>query len=402
MTLELPTSRLPSLAEMRVAMDRHAWTNAFVCTIFAVTGPTAIILTVAAAGGLSKAATDGWIFGAFFVGGVLTILCSLFYRQPLAIAWTMPGAALLITALDHLSFAEAVGAFLVAGMVMVMLGVSGLVTGLMARIPVGVAMGMVAGVFLPFGVDLITGFRDSPILSVSMVGAFGVFTAVPALRRAVPPLLAALIAGAVAAAFLGQAPRFPTDTAWIVSPTIVLPVFSVPALLELVVPLVISVLAVQNLQGLTVLREAGHPAPTSALTVVCGYGTLAMGLLGSVPTCVTGPANAFLVSSGKREHQFMGAVLFGVMFATVGVLAPLLTQAATTMPRVFITALGGLAMLPVLIGAFRAAFSGEVGALGPLVSFVVTVSGVTLFNVGAPFWGIVFGYMVHLGLDRRG
>ena len=402
MTLERPTSGLPSLAEMRVAVDRHAWTNAFVCTIFAVTGPIAIILTVAAAGGLSKAATDGWIFGAFFVGGVLTILCSLFYRQPLAIAWTMPGAALLITALDHLSFAEAVGAFLVAGMVMVMLGVSGLVTGLMARIPVGVAMGMVAGVFLPFGVDLITGFRDSPILSAAMVGAFGVFTAVPVLRRAVPPLLAALIAGAIAAAFLGQAPRFPTDTAWIVSPTIVLPVFSVPALLELVVPLVISVLAVQNLQGFTVLREAGHPAPTSALTVVCGYGTLAMGLLGSVPTCVTGPANAFLVSSGKREHQFMGAVLFGLMFATVGVLAPLLTQAAITMPRVFITALGGLAMLPVLIGAFRTAFSGGAGALGPLVSFVVTVSGVTLFNVGAPFWGVVFGYMVHVGLDRRG
>ncbi len=86
MTLELPTSRFPSLAEMRVAMDRHAWTNAFVCTIFAVTGPVAIILTVAAAGGLSQAATDGWIFGSFFVGGVLTILCSLFYRQPQAIA----------------------------------------------------------------------------------------------------------------------------------------------------------------------------------------------------------------------------------------------------------------------------------------------------------------------------
>jgi benzoate membrane transport protein len=56
----------------------------------------------------------------------------------------------------------------------------------------------------------------------------------------------------------------------------------------------------------------------------------------------------------------------------------------------------------VLIGAFRTAFSGGAGALGPLVSFVVTVSGVTLFNVGAPFWGVVFGYMVHVGLDRRG
>jgi len=83
----------------------------------------------------------------------------------------------------------------------------------------------------------------------------------------------------------------------------------------------------------------------------------------------------------------------------------MLTQAATTMPRVFITALGGLAMLPVLIGAFRAAFAGGggagAGALGPLVSFVVTVSGITLFNIGAPFWGVVFGYLVHVGLDRR-
>ena len=402
MTLELPSARLPKLSEMRLALDRHAWTNAFVCTIFAVTGPIAIILTVAAAGGLSKAATDGWIFAAFFVGGVLTILCSFFYRQPLALAWTMPGAALLITALDHLTFAEAVGAFLVAGMVMVFLGVSGLVTRLMAAIPVGVAMGMVAGVFLPFGVDLITGFRDSPVLSIAMVGAFGVFTAVPTLRRVVPPLLAALIAGAGAAILLGDTPSFPSGTALIAGPTIVVPVFSIPALLELVVPLVISVLAVQNLQGFTVLAEAGHKPPTSMLTVACGYGTLAMGILGSVPTCVTGPANAFLVSSGKREHQYMGGILFGLMFAGVGILAPMLTQAATTMPRVFITALGGLAMLPVLIGAFRAAFSGGVGALGPLVSFVVTVSGVTLFNVGAPFWGVVFGYLVHVGLDRRG
>ena len=90
MTLELPTARLPSLAEMGAAMDRHAWTNAFVCTIFAVTGPVAIVLTVAAAGGLSKTIMDNWIFAAFGVGGLLTVLCSLYYRQPLALAWTMP------------------------------------------------------------------------------------------------------------------------------------------------------------------------------------------------------------------------------------------------------------------------------------------------------------------------
>ena len=406
MTLELPTARLPSLAEMGAAMDRHAWTNAFVCTIFAVTGPVAIVLTVAAAGGLSKTIMDNWIFAAFGVGGLLTVLCSLYYRQPLALAWTMPGSALLITALDHLSFAEAVGAFLVTGVCMVLLGVSGLVAKLMERIPVGVAMGMVAGVFLSFGIDLVTGFQDSPALSIAMVAAFLLFTAIAALRRVVPPLLAALIAGVIAAGVLGDVPTFPAGADWVIRPTIVIPVFSLPAMLELVVPLMISVLAVQNLQGFTVLREAGHPAPASALTVACGYGTLAMGIFGSVPTCVTGPANAFLVSSGKREHQYMGGILFGLMFAGVGILAPLLTQVATTMPRVFITALGGLAMLPVLINAFRAAFGGGADGgkpgLGPLVSFVVTLSEITLFNIGAPFWGIVFGFAVHLGLDRRG
>lgn len=405
MTLELPSARLPSLTEMVAAADRHAWTNAFICTIFAVTGPIAIILTVATAGGLPKTVVDNWIFAAFFVGGVLTVLCSLLYRQPLALAWTMPGSALLITALDHLSFPEAVGAFLVSGVFMVLLGVSGFVARLMAAIPVGVAMAMVAGVFLSFGIELITGFRDSPILSGAMVGAFLVCTAVPAIRRVVPPLLGALIAGAVAAAALGQAPTIPMDSNWIARPSFVTPVFSIPALLELVVPLIISVLAVQNLQGFTVLREAGHPAPISALTVACGYGTLAMGILGSVPTCVTGPANAFLVSSGRREYQYMGGILFGLMFAGIGLLAPLVTQAATTMPRVFITALGGLAMLPVLINAFRAAFGnargGGTAALGPLVSFIVTVSGITLFNVGAPFWGLVFGFAVHVGLDRQ-
>lgn len=56
------------------------------------------------------------------------------------------------------------------------------------------------------------------------------------------------------------------------------------------------------------------------------------------------------------------------LFAAVGIVAPLLTQIATTMPRVFITALGGLAMLPVLINAFRAAFGASAAPGNPKAS----------------------------------
>lgn len=389
---------------MAAAVDRHSLTNGFVAVIFAVTGPVAIILTVANTTGLGKDVVDAWIFAAFGIGGLLTVILSLIYRQPLAIAWTMPGSALLISALDHLSFAEAVGAFLVSGLLMVMLGVSGVVGRLMARIPANVAMAMVAGVFLPFGLDLVTGLKATPILSGAMVIGFLLASVVPGIGRYLPPMLVAMVAGAVTAILLGQGPSVPLDADWVTRPALVVPRFTVPAMVELVLPLMISVIAVQNLQGFSVLRDAGYKAPANVLTVVCGYGTLAMGMLGSVPTCVTGPANAILVTSGRLGSHYMGAVIFGALFALVGLFAPLATQAATTMPRTFITVLGGLAMLPVLISAFRTAFAESTGpassALGPLIAFVVTVSGITLFNIGAPFWGLVFGYAVHLLFDR--
>ncbi len=376
------------------------WYNGLVATIFAVTGPVAVILTVATAVGLDKTAVDAWIFAAFFVGGLLTVFFSLLYRIPMALAWTMPGAALLIPALGHLSFPEAVGAFLVAGVIMVLLGASGVIARMMAHIPVPVAMAMVAGVFLPFGLNLIAGVGDSPVLSLAMIGAFFACVALPHLGRIIPPVLGALIAGCLTAIVIGAGPRIPLDQDWLASPMIIVPVFSLQALLELVPPLLVSVIATQNLQGFTVLRQAGYAAPVNALTIGCGYGTLVMGLFGSVPACVTGPANAILVSTGQPGRHYMAAVVFGVLFATVGLAAPLVTQAATTMPPAFITVLGGLAMMPVLLGAFQSAFRGR-EVLGPLVAFTVTVSDVTLFNIGAPFWGLVFGFAVHLTLDRR-
>ena len=398
--LDGPMRRWPAPTEMATALDRHSWINGLVATIFASTGPVAIILTVSAAVGFERPAIDAWIFASFVFGGVLTVYFSLRYRMPLALAWTMPGAALLISALDHLSFAEAVGAFLVAGVIMVLLGETGIIARLMAYIPATVAMAMVAGVFLPFVLNLITGVGASPVLSLSMVAAYVVCMGLPRVGRYLPPVLGALIAGCLAATLLGTGPVISLGDNWLARPALSFPEFTVRAQLELVLPILISVIAAQNLQGVTVLQQAGHQAPVSPLTIGCGFGTLAMGVFGSVPACLAGPANAILVSSGKRENQYMAAVLFGVLFAAVGLFAPLVTQAATTMPAAFTTVLGGLAMLPVLLGAFQTAF-GQRGRFGPLVAFTVTVSGISLFSIGAPFWGLVFGYAVHLVIDRR-
>ena len=130
-----------------------------------------------------------------------------------------------------------------------------------------------------------------------------------------------------------------------------------------------------------------------------------MGIFGSVPTCLTGPANAILVSSGQKGTHFVGAILFGALFACIGLLAPVLTEVATSMTPYFIMVLGGLAMLPVLSMAFKEAFSALNGssreAIPPLITFVVTISNFSLLNIAAPFWAILIGCLLHLILKLK-
>jgi benzoate membrane transport protein len=186
----------------------------------------------------------------------------------------------------------------------------------------------------------------------------------------------------------------------LVSPNLYVPEFSLQALAELVIPLSLTVIAIQNAQGITILRVAGYQPPVNTLTFACGVGSLAFGIVGSVPTCVTGPANAIINSAGKVADRYLGGVTFGVLMLLFGLFAPLTLGFALALPSAFILLLGGLAMLRVLQSAFATAFGGGF-SLGALVAFIVTVSDVTIFNVGAAFWGLVFGFAAAWLFERE-
>src|SRR5438105_14882218 len=133
--------------------------NAVVAFLFSCTGPVAIVLSVGAAGGLSESDIASWIFGGFFLNSFISIAFSLAYRQPLVFLWSIPGAVLVGPALAHMSYAEVIGAFLAAGLVMVLLGLSGWVRRAMDALPMPTVMAMVAGVLLRCGIVPVTAFR---------------------------------------------------------------------------------------------------------------------------------------------------------------------------------------------------------------------------------------------------
>jgi benzoate membrane transport protein len=374
--------------------------NALVAFIFAATGPVAVILAVGAQGGLAESDLSSWIFGSFFVNGLISIAFCLWYRQPLVFFWTIPGAVLVGPALGHLSFPEVIGAFVASGVLMLALGLSGWVRRCTEAAPMPIVMAMVAGVFLRFGTNLVLALRDDFAVAAPMVAAFVFLSFSKKLGRLLPPLIGALIVGAV---FVFLFDKFkPGETALfrLAPPNLYVPAFSWRAMIELVVPLAITVLVVQNGQGFAVLSAAGHKPPIDAIAAACGAGSMVTAFVGSVSTCLTGPVNAIISASGEKHRHYTAGVAVGVLALVFGLLSPVFTRLLLSTPPAFIAALGGLAMLRVLQTAFGAAFGGKF-ALGALVTFLVTVADVAIFNVGAAFWGLVFGFGVSWLLERK-
>ena len=371
--------------------------NGLIGLIFAATGPVAVILAVGTQGGLSQAEISSWIFGVFLLNGILTVLMCWLYRQPLAFFWTIPGTVLVGPALGHLSFAEVIGAFFATGALILVLGLTGWVRRAMDLIPMPIVMAMVAGVFLRFGTGLVEALGDV-VVTVPMVVVFLVLSTWAWLGTRIPPILGALVVGAVAVDVSGRFNAGPT-TGWIAAPGLQTPQWSLQATIELVVPLAITVLVVQNGQGIAVLRSAGHAAPVNAVTLACGLWSMLAAAVGSVSTCLTGPTNALLVASGERSRHYTAGICCGLLAILFGLFAPLFTTLMLATPPAYIATLDGLAMLRVLQASFVTAFATRF-TLGALVTFIVTVSDVTVLNIGAAFWGLVAGLLVSLLLER--
>ena len=374
--------------------------NGFIGFVFSSTAPVAVILAVGTGGGLSESELASWIFGVFFINGLLTIALSWLYRQPLALFWTIPGTVLVGPALSHLTFAQVIGAYYVTGALILALGASGWVRRAMLAVPMPIVMGMVAGVFLRFGLDLVRALHADLAIAGPMVAAFLLLSAWPRLGQRLPPLIGALLVGAAAVAVLGRLDAAALGAVELARPVLQAPEWSWAAMVELVVPLAITVLVVQNGQGIAVLKAVGHEAPINAVTVACGVGSLLAAAVGSVSTCLTGPTNAIIVSSGEHSRQFTAAIFTGLLAVAFGLVAPAFTRLLLAAPKPFIMALAGLALLRVLQAAFMTSFKDRF-TLGALTSFLVTVADLSLLNIGAAFWGLVAGFCVSWLMERR-
>jgi benzoate membrane transport protein len=369
--------------------------------LFAVTGPFLIYVNAARQGNLSAMELNSWIFGGYFVCGVLSVLLSLYYRLPLLAAITIPGGVLVATALSHLSFQEVIGAYLFTGALIALLGVTSVIKKAMTCLPMPIAMAMVSGILLQFGMGIVTSLQQTPLLSGMTLIAFLSVALVKPLARRFPPVLGAIIVGLLATAGLGNA-NWQLLSFQLAQFRVFTPAFSWAATIELVLPLALTVVAIQNAQGIAILRNMGYEPPFNAITLVSGIGSIFVAPFGSQSVCLAGPMTGIVTNPkvGPEESRYAAAIVTGLLWMLFGLFSPMATALSQILPGSLVDLLAGLALLEVLGSSFAAAFGAKF-RFGAIFTFLITISGVRLLNIGAPFWGLVGGAVISLLLERE-
>jgi benzoate membrane transport protein len=383
-----------SLSLSAVAYGFTAW-------LFAVTGPFIIYVNAARQGHLSALELNSWVFGGYFICGLLSIALTFFYRVPLLAAITIPGGVLVAAALSHLSFQEVIGAYVLTGVLITVLALTGTVKRAMEWLPMPISMAMVAGILLQFGMGIITSLQQTPLISGMALIAFVSVAWVKPLARRFPPVLGAIIVGLLTTAGLGAA-NWQLLRFQVAQFEFIAPVFTWPAAAELVIPLALTVLAVQNAQGIAILQNLNYRPPFNAITMTSGIGSIIVAPFGSQSVCLAGPMTGIVTnpSVGPKDKRYAAAIVTAFLWMAFGLFSPMATAMSQILPPSLINLLAGLALLDVLGSCFASAF-GERFRLGALFTFLVTISGVRLFNIGAPFWGLVAGTLISLLLERQ-
>ncbi|MEM5316363.1 benzoate/H(+) symporter BenE family transporter [Paraburkholderia sp. JHI869] len=369
-----------------------------IATLISFAGP--LVLVFQAAQGMPHALLESWVWTISIGSGLLGIVLSLRYKVPVIIAWSAPGSALLITLLPTVSFPEAVGAYLVASVATFVIGVSGTFDKIVSRLPAGISAAMLAGILFGFAAKMFVVLPAQPVLVGAMFVAFFVG------RRCFPryAVVGVLAVGALVAILGGKL------TGHVPSLQFTVPVWTTPrfdwhAVVNIGLPLLVVALTGQWMPGMAVLRNSGYSKPTagpliawsSAVSAVLApFGCHGLNLAAITAAICTGHE-----AHADPEKRYVAGVSGGVVYLLLGCIAATVLSLFAMLPKELIAALAGLALFPTIANALAASMSDVKDRDAALVTFIVSASGMSLFGLGAAFWGLLFGVAAHALLQWK-
>ncbi|KAB7766701.1 benzoate/H(+) symporter BenE family transporter [Xanthomonas maliensis] len=371
----------------------------FVTVLVGFASSVVIVFEAATHLGASPAQIASWMWALGIGMGVTCIGLSLRYRVPVVTAWSTPGAAMLIGSAAGVPLREAIGAFVLAAVLGMLVGFTGVFERAMRRMPTALASGMLAGVLLRFGLDLFVAVQGQAVLALSMLAVYLLGRRWFA-RYAVIATLAVGIGLAAATGLL----HLDGVRLQLAHPRWVTPWLSWSAVFGLAIPLFVVTMASQNIPGVAVIRAFGYTVPVSSTlgwigmvnAVLAPFGGYALNLAAiTAAICMGREAHA------DPSRRYLAAVSAGVFYVLIGVFGATVAALLAAFPRELVMAIAGIALLGTIGNSLATALQQEDQREPALITFLVTASGLSLLGIGAAFWGLLAGALTLLVLRKR-
>lgn len=372
--------------------------SAVVAAVVGMGGTVAIPIAAAQAVGATPAQVSSWVAALCLSIAITSFWLSFRHRIPIVTAWSTPGAALIAaSAPGTIGFSAAIGAFVLAGLLILLTAAVKPLGRAIERIPTSVAAAMLAGVLIRFVIALFDSAQALPLLVLPLLLLFLVM-------RLVSPMgavLAVLAGGVVLAHLLDLAHPLPADVLGLSTLAFTWPSFDPAVLIGIGVPLYLVTMASQNLPGFAVLRAAGYPAPSRSTLGVTGlvstlaapFGAHATNAAAITASICTGPD-----AHPDPEKRWLTGIAYAACYVVLAAFGASLVTLIQSMPAAFIVTVAGTALAAPFAGALGAAMAVERDRLAAAFTLAVTASGVSFFGIGSAFWGLAAGLVI-VGLD---
>lgn len=371
----------------------------FIAMLTGYTSSLVLMFQAGQAAGLTNAQISSWIWALSIGMAVCSIGLSLRYRTPVTVAWSTPGAALLITSLGGVSYGEAIGAYITCAVLVVICGLTGSFERLVKRIPASLASALLAGILFKIGSEIFIAAQHRTTL------VLGMFFSYLIIKRLSPryAVLSALLVGTALSGAMGLL-DFSGFSLEVATPVWTTPSFSLAATISIGIPLFVVAMTSQNMPGVAVLRADGYQVPASPLISVTGLASLLLAPFGSHGINLAAISAA--ICTGPHAHEdpskrYTAAVWCGIFYGIAGVFGATLAALFAALPKELVLSIAALALFGSIMNGLTVAMSEAKEREAALITFMVTASGFTLFSIGSAFWGIVAGVLTLMVLNWR-
>ncbi len=363
----------------------------FIAVLVGYTSSVAIIFQAAESLGANQSQLNSWMLALGLGMGVTSIILSTIYRIPVITAWSTPGAALLATSLIGVEMDQAIGSFVLCGLLMLVCGLTGWFEKIQHLIPNSIANAMLAGILFQFGLAIFQSLEQDTLLVSIMIISYVIGK--PLLKNFNVPVVLAI--GVLVCWQLNLFDNKTVDLS-LAMPLWTTPSFTLSTFISVTIPLFIVTMTSQNIPGAATLKAAGYQPPVSAALKVTGLATVLLAPFGGYSFNLAAITAAICCAEevdSNRDTRYLAGIVTGCFYVIIGLFGATVVSLFLIAPKALVVTIAGLALLNTLANSLSVALSEPAEREAALITLLVTVSGISFFTIGSAFWGLLLGML---------